>query len=66
MNRYKAENINKVLMQLKEMMQGEAYAELLDLISTEEDGEGGMNYSDVMILLTQYKSALAKYSRSRL
>ncbi len=65
-NRYKAESINKVLMPLKEMMQGEAYAELLGLISTEEDEEENMNYSDVMILLTQYKSALAKYRRSRL
>jgi len=62
-NRYKAENINKVLAPLKEMMQGEEYAELLGLISAAEDGEEQMNYGDVMILLTQYKSALAKYHR---
>ena len=63
-NRYKAESINKVLLPLKEMMKGEEYAELLGLISTAEDGEESLNYGDVMILLTQYKSALTKYHRS--
>ena len=63
-NRYKAESINKVLLPLKEMMKGEEYAELLGLISTAEDGEESLNYGDVMILLTQYKSALTKYHRN--
>ena len=62
-NRYKAENINKVLRPLLEMMKGEEYAELLGLIETGENGETEMTYSDVMMLLTQYKSALAKYHR---
>ena len=62
-NRYKAESINKVLKPLKEMMEGEAYADLLGLIETAEEKEEGMTCSDVMILLTQYKSALAKYHR---
>ncbi len=66
MNRYKAESINKVLEPLKDMMKGEEYSDLLGLIETTEDGEEGMTYGDVMILLTQYKSALAKYHRSRL
>lgn len=65
-NRYKAESINKVLEPLKDMMSGEEYADLLGLIETAEDGEEGMTYGDVMILLTQYKSALTKYHRSRL
>ena len=63
-NRYKAENINKVLKPLKEMMEGEVYADLLGLIKTDEDKEEGMTCSDVMILLTQYKSALTKYHRN--
>ena len=61
-NRYKAESLNQVLIPLKEMMQGEEYAELLGLIET--GGEDGMSYSDAMILMTQYKSALAKYRRN--
>ena len=51
-NGYKADSINKVLLPLKEMMQGEPYAELLGLISSIEYGEEGMTYSDAMILLT--------------
>ena len=54
-----------MLLPLKEMMKGEEYAELLGLISTAEDGEEGMNYGDVMILLTQYKSALTKFHRKQ-
>ena len=63
-NPYKADSLNKVLHPLKEMMRGEEYAELLGLVETVgEDKENGMSYSDAMILLTQYKSALAKYRR---
>ena len=64
-NVYKADSINKVLLPLKEMMQGEPYAELLGLITSIENEEDGMTFSDAMILLTQYKSALAKYHRNR-
>ena len=60
MNEYKAESLNQVLVPLKEMMEGEDYAELLGLIGT---GEDGMSYGDAMILLTQYRSALAKFYR---
>ena len=59
-NEYKAECLNRVLEPLKDMMEGEDYAELLGLIGT---GEDGMSYGDAMILLTQYKSALAKFYR---
>ena len=65
-NRYKADNINKVLQPLLEMMKGEEYAELLGLIESGEDGETEMTYSDAMLLLTQYKSALAKYHRNHM
>ena len=64
-NAYKADSINKVLLPLKVMMQGEPYAELLGLITSIEKEEDGMTFSDAMILLTQYKSALAKYRRER-
>ena len=60
MNEYKAESLNQVLVPLKEMMEGEDYAELLGLIGT---GDDGMSYGDAMMLLTQYKSALAKFRR---
>ena len=64
-NPYKAESLNKVLRPLKEMMAGEEYAALLGLIEIcGEREENGMTYSDAMILMTQYKSALMKYHRS--
>lgn len=60
-NPYKAERLNHILRPLKEMMQGEEYAEMLELIHTE--GEESMSYSDAMILMTQYKCSLAKFHR---
>ena len=63
-NAYQAESVNKVLGPLREMMKDEAYAGLLGLIETGAEEEGGMSYSDAMILMTQYKSALAKYRRA--
>lgn len=64
-NQYKAESINKILRPLLEMMKNEEYAGFLGLVET---GDGktkeGMSYSDTMILLTQYKSALGKYHRN--
>lgn len=64
-NRYKVESINRVLTPLKELMKNEGYSELLELIEADDDGENGMTYGDAMILLTQYKSALAKWHRSK-
>ena len=61
---YKVEMINEILAPLKEMMKDEEYAELLPPIGGENDGEDGMNCSDVMMILTQYKSALEKYHKS--
>ena len=60
-NPYKAKSLNHILLPLKDMMQGEEYAEMLELIPME--GEESMSYSDAMILMTQYKCALAKFHR---
>ena len=62
-NGYKARSLNAVLKPLREMMAGEEYAALLGPVIPANDEGGGMVNSDVMILLTQYKSALAKYRR---
>ncbi len=64
LNGYKAETLNKVLRPLREMMQGEEYAELLGPVITGDEEGNGMTFGDVMILLTQYKSALTKYRRA--
>ena len=62
-SRYKSESLNRVLTPLQKMMQEEDYANLLGLIGAGDGEEGGMSHSDAMILMTQYKSALAKYRR---
>jgi calcineurin-like phosphoesterase family protein len=64
LNGYKAETLNKVLRPLREMMQGEEYAELLGPVIAGDEEGNGMTFGDVMILLTQYKSALTKYRRA--
>ena len=64
LTRCKADCLNRVLGPLKEMMKGEEYAELLPPIGGGDDGEDRMNCSDVMMILTQYKSALEKYHGS--
>lgn len=48
---------------MKEMMNKETYADLSGLIGTDEDDHVGMTCSDVLILPTRYRSALAKYLR---
>ena len=63
LNAFRADSLNQVLQPLKAMMGSEEYAGLLGLAEAGEDGKGGMSNSDVMILLTQYKSALAKFRR---
>lgn len=60
----KAECLNRVLGPLKNMMKDEEYADLLPSIGSDADGEDGMSCSDVMIILTQYKSALEKYHKT--
>jgi len=64
LNTYKAETLNKVLRPLREMMQGEEYAGLLGFAIAGDEEGNGMTFGDVMILLTQYKSALTKYRRA--
>ena len=61
MSAYKAESINKVLGPLREMMKEEEYAGFLGMVEGEE-----MSCSDAMILLVQYKTALAKYRKTRI
>ena len=56
-NAFKTGNINRILEPLKEMMKGEEYAGFLGTV------EEGMSYGDVMILITQYRSALMKYRK---
>ena len=58
---YQAESLNRILLPLKEVMQDEEYADCLSLIRIPDGDESGMTYGDVMILLTQFKTALAKY-----
>ena len=59
-NPYKVRKINSILEPLREMMAGEEYAQYLDLAG--EDGEaGGRTYSDVALLLTQYKGAMKRF-----
>ena len=64
-NRNKVERLNKVLGPLLDMMSGESYAEFLELIPEPVEDEGmettGMTYSDVALLLTQYKSAVNRF-----
>ena len=47
------------------MMAGEEYAQYLDLAG--EDGEaGGRTYSDVALLLTQYKGAMKRFNNEKM
>ena len=65
LTRCKAQCLNRVLEPLKEMLEDEDYAILLrPIISDEDDMENGMDNSDAMMILTQYKSALEKYHSS--
>ena len=67
-NSYKAQRINSILEPLKEMMAGEEYADYLDLIDVSEgqdqdnsDCTGGKTYSDVALLLSQYRGSMKRY-----
>ena len=67
-NAYKAQKIDSILTPLREMMSGEAYAPYLDLIgeAADESGDGGKTYSDVALMLTQYKGAMARFISERM
>ena len=58
---YQAAAMNRILRPLKEMMEGEAYSEMLELID-----ESGMSYGDAVVLLCNYKTALSRYYSERL
>ena len=65
-NSYKAMKINSILEPLRKMMAQEDYAEYLDLVdATQEEQAGsppaGRTYSDVALLLTQYKGAMKRF-----
>ena len=66
--------INKVLEPIMSMLKNEAYAGFLELIpepEIQEDEDGtcvltGLSYSDVSLLLTQFKGALNRYFQKKL
>ena len=67
-NGYKAERLNKVLRPLKELMKEETYASFLEEIPMPETtgtGKGktitGLTYSDVALMMTQFKGAVYRY-----
>ena len=69
-NAYKVKKINSILAPLKEMMAGEDYATYLDIVS-EAEGDGtdtsdGKTYSDVALLLTQYKGSMKRFFSERM
>jgi len=76
-NAFKIQRINKVLEPLKRMMEGKAYGRFLVIPEeprevAEEDSDGndetgvkrlvGLDYSDVALLLTQYKGAMNRFA----
>ena len=73
-NENKVRRINKVLEPIMTMLKNEAYAGFLELIpepevQKAEDGSSvltGMSYSDVSLLLTQFKGALNRYFQKKL
>ena len=64
-NQYKADRINKVLKPLMEVMKDEKYCALLGLVET-GNPKGGMNYGDVMVLLSQYRNAIEEYQKEHI
>ena len=74
LNAYKVRKMNRILEPLKEMMKEEPAAEWLELIpmpveeETEDGGTvmKGMTYSDVMMVLTQYRCIEGEYFQKML
>lgn len=67
-NAFKVERINRVLKPLYELMKDEPYASYLEMIpepKEEKTGrsavETGLTYSDVMLILSQYRSGLSQF-----
>ena len=73
-NPYKASKINSILEPLRKLMEGEDYAVYLDLIDVQEGETGsehtvnsnGKTYSDVALMLTQYKGAMKRFSNEKM
>ena len=67
-NPYKIQKINSILIPLRELMAGEEYTQYLDLI--EETGDqtepGGQTFSDVALMLTQYRGAIKRFNSERM
>ena len=75
-NAFKIQRINKVLEPLKRMMEGKAYGAFLEIppepreVAEETDDNDetgvkrlvGLDYSDVALLLTQYKGAMNRFA----
>ena len=63
-NPYKVQKINSILGPLRELMAGEEYTQYLDLIEiTEDENEQGVKtFSDVALMLTQYKGAIKRFN----
>ena len=72
-NAEKVERLNQLLEPLKEMLQDEEYAELLEVIPEPETAEGkggketirGLTYSDLAIILNHYKNLMNRYFRKK-
>ena len=69
-NSFKVERINRVLKPLYVLMEDEPYISYLELVTepTEEKQgrrtvENGLTYSDVMLILSQYRSGLEQYNK---
>lgn len=67
-NAFKVERINRVLKPLHELMKDEPYFSYLELVpepTVERSGrstvEAGLTYSDVMLILSQYKGAMGRF-----
>ena len=67
-NAFKVERINRVLKPLYDLMKDEPYISYLELVPepTEEKSgrstvEAGLTYSDVILILSQYKGGLGQF-----
>ena len=70
-NAYKAQKINSILKPLREIMSGEEYSQYLDLIDETQDDQkdqepGGQTYSDVALMLTQYKGSIKRFNSEKM
>lgn len=64
-NAFKVGQINRVLQPLKELMVEEPYAAFLDIVAVAEErtDKSRNSYSDVAVILSQYKEACIKYEK---